>query len=92
MAANCFEVVEHGSGPGPETMTILDGWERILKSLETDGGRLVVLLAMLFTLLGMVLWMLSSGHTPAETGRALIASTISALFGILLGYLQKKTS
>jgi hypothetical protein len=73
-------------------VTILDAWERFLRSLETDGGRLMVLLSMLLFMLTLTAWMLATGHTPAETGRILLASAISSILGILYGYLGKKSS
>ncbi len=73
-------------------MTLIDTWERFLKTLETDGGRLVVLLAMLIFLMAVAVWMLATGHTPAETGRTLLASAISSMLGILYGFLGKKSN
>jgi hypothetical protein len=63
-------------------------WDSFLKSLETEGGKLVVLLFMLTFLCGISVYMLISGHTPQETGRALLTSAISSLLGILYGYLK----
>lgn len=69
---------------------IIDFWERFLKSLETDGGRLMVLVGMLLFLVLVALWMLSTGHTPAEAGRELMTGAISSMLGILYGYLGKR--
>ncbi len=63
-------------------------WERFLKSLETDGGKLFVLLFMLGFLVLVSMLLLFTGHTPAEAGRELLASAISSLLGILYGYLK----
>jgi ABC-type uncharacterized transport system permease subunit len=63
-------------------------WEILTKSLETNGGRMIVLLAMLFFLLGSALLMVLTGHTPQEAGRELLTGAISSLLGILYGYLK----
>ena len=63
-------------------------WDGFLKSLETDGGKLVVLLLMLMFLCSTAVYMAVSGHTPQETGRALMTGAISSLLGILYGYLK----
>jgi 4-hydroxybenzoate polyprenyltransferase len=63
-------------------------WDSVLKSLETDGGKLVVLLFMLLFLVGISMLLLFTGHTPQEAGRELLTSAISSLLGILYGYLK----
>lgn len=63
-------------------------WERFLKSFETDGGKLLVLLTMLFFLVFVALLMAFTGHTPQEAGRELLTGAISSLLGILYGYLK----
>jgi mannitol-specific phosphotransferase system IIBC component len=71
-------------------MSIIDIWERFLKSLESEGGKLVVLLAMIAFLAIVSIFMVETNHTPQETGRTLIASAVSSLLGILYGYLKGK--
>ena len=63
-------------------------WDGFLKSLETDGGKLVVLIMMLLFLLGAALVMVESGHTPQEAGRQMLVGAVSSLLGILYGYLK----
>lgn len=66
-------------------------WDGFTKSLETDGGKLIVLLFMLLFLLGASLLMIETGHTPQETGRQMLVGAVSSLLGILYGYLGKST-
>jgi len=66
-------------------------WDSFTKSLETDGGKMVVLIVMLLFLTTVAFFMVETNHTPQETGRTLLASAVSSLLGILYGYLGKKT-
>jgi 4-hydroxybenzoate polyprenyltransferase len=63
-------------------------WDGFLKSMETDGGKLIVLLFMLLFLAGIALLLLITGHTPQEAGRQMLVGAISSLLGILYGYLK----
>jgi len=63
-------------------------WDGFLKSLETDGGKLLVLLFMLLFLLLGSLYMVETGHTPQEAGREMLVGAVSSLLGILYGYLK----
>lgn len=63
-------------------------WEGFTKSLETNGGRMVVLLVMILFLCGSALLMVMTGHTPQEAGKELLVGAISSLLGILYGYLK----
>ncbi len=63
-------------------------WNGFLQSLETDGGKLMVLILMLMFLAGVALFLLVTGHTPQEAGRQMLVSAISSLLGILYGYLK----
>ncbi len=63
-------------------------WANFLKSLETEGGKLVVILFMLLFLTGIAIMLLLTGHTPAEAGREMLTGAISSLLGILYGYLK----
>jgi 4-hydroxybenzoate polyprenyltransferase len=63
-------------------------WDGFLKSLETDGGKLVVLLFMLLFLAAVSIILLITGHTPQEAGRQMLVGAISSLLGILYGYLK----
>jgi hypothetical protein len=63
-------------------------WDGFLRSLETDGGKLVVLLLMLLFLASVSVALVVTGHTPQEVGREMLTGVISSLFGILYGYLK----
>jgi 1,4-dihydroxy-2-naphthoate octaprenyltransferase len=63
-------------------------WDNFLKSLETEGGKLVVLLVMIAFLSVLAVVMLWTGHSPQEAGRSLLVGAISSLLGILYGYLK----
>jgi len=63
-------------------------WDNFLRSLETDGGKLMVLLFMLMFLAGVSVALLVTGHTPQEAGRQMLVGAISSLLGILYGYLK----
>jgi len=63
-------------------------WDGFLGSLETDGGKLLVLLTMLMFLLGAAMVMVMTGHTPQEAGRQMLVGAVSSLLGILYGYLK----
>jgi hypothetical protein len=63
-------------------------WSNFLASLETEGGKLMVLLFMLLFLTGVAVFLMETGHTPQEAGRELLVGAISSLLGILYGYLK----
>ncbi len=63
-------------------------WDNFLKSLETDGGKLMVLLFMLLFLTGVAVTLLVTHHPPQEVGREMLTSAFSSLLGILYGYLR----
>jgi hypothetical protein len=63
-------------------------WDNFLKSLETDGGRLLVLIAMLGFIIVVCLITLLSGHPLQEVGKELATGAVSSLLGILYGYLR----
>ena len=63
-------------------------FDSFLKSLETDGGKLLVILVMLGFLIGVALLLIMTGHTPQEAGREMLTGAVSSLLGILYGYLR----
>jgi hypothetical protein len=65
-------------------------WASFLKSLETEGGKMAVLIFMLLFLTGVALTLLLTGHTPQEAGRELLTTAFSSLLGILYGRLGTK--
>lgn len=63
-------------------------FDALLKGLETEGGKLLVILSMLAFLIGIALLLLFTGHTPQEAGREMLTGAVSSLLGILYGYLK----
>jgi hypothetical protein len=61
----------------------IEAWERFLRSLETEGGRIIVLIAIVafFVLIAVVMKL--AGNRLGETGRALLAGGIGSALGIL---------
>ena len=68
----------------------IEEWERFIRSLETEGGRLIVLLTILAFFIFVAVFMVITGHGLQETGRTLLATGIGSVLGILYGYLAKK--
>lgn len=73
-------------------MTLIDAWERFLKSLDSDGGRMLVLIVMIIFFLTVAAIYTWTGHTLQETSRTLLATGIGSLLGILYGYLGKRSA
>lgn len=69
---------------------LIDIWERFLKSLESEGGKVAVLLTLITFFLAVAGFMEITGHPPQETAKTLLATGIGSLLGILYGYLAKK--
>ena len=63
-------------------------WDGFLKSLESEGGKMLVLILMIMFIVVSFGVMIATGHPPQEAGRQAGVSTVSALFGILFGYLK----
>ena len=59
-----------------------------LAQLETEGGKMLAIIAMLVFLVGAALVLLLTGHPPQEAGREMFTGAISSLLGILYGYLK----
>jgi hypothetical protein len=70
-------------------MALIDAWERFLKSLESEGGKLVVLLTMIGFFILVAVVMTIEGHGLQETGKTLLATGIGSMLGIIYGYLAK---
>jgi len=58
--------------------------------LETEGGKLAVIIFMLLFLSGVSMLMVMTGHPPQETGRTLLASAFSSLMALLVSRLGGK--
>jgi hypothetical protein len=63
-----------------------------LKSLETEGGKVLVILFMLIFIIGVAVLMTVTGHPLQETGKELMTGAVSSLLGILYGYLKAGSS
>jgi hypothetical protein len=63
-------------------------WERFLKSLETDGGKICVIIFMLMFIVSVAAALTFSGHPLQEVGRELATGAVGALLGHLYGYLR----
>jgi 1,4-dihydroxy-2-naphthoate octaprenyltransferase len=63
-------------------------WERFLRSLETEGGKTVLIIFMLMFLVAVTMIMIISGHTIQDATRTLLVGAFSSLLGILYGYLK----
>lgn len=64
-------------------------WERFVKTLETEGGKMAVLLTMIAFLLFVASALVLTNHPLKETARTIIATAIGSLLGILYGYLRR---
>jgi hypothetical protein len=60
--------------------------------LETEGGKLAVIIFMLVWLSTIAVWMHLSGHDPQETGRVLLSNAFTSLMTLLLAKLGGKTN
>ena len=58
--------------------------------LETEGGKIAVIIFMLLWLSGIAIYLLASGHTPQETGRVLLSNAFTSLMTLLLAKLGDK--
>jgi hypothetical protein len=62
--------------------------ENFLKYLETDGGKLLVILFMLVFMLGTLSVLILMGHPPQEAGERMVSGAVGLLLGILIQYLK----
>ena len=63
-------------------------WDGFLRSLETDGGKLLVLLFMLMFIISAGALMILTGHALTDAARQAMIAAVSSLLGILYGYLK----
>jgi len=63
-------------------------WQAFLDSLTTPGGKMLITLALVVTLMVLAFVMHETGHDPAEQGRLLISNAFTALISILVGQLR----
>ncbi len=63
-------------------------FDGLLKGLETEGGKMLVIIFMLLFILAADCILIMSGHPLQETGREMNVGAVSSLLGILYGYLK----
>jgi hypothetical protein len=59
-----------------------------LSALETEGGKVALIVFLLIFIVSVAAGMTVSGHPLQETGRELATGAVSSLLGILYGYLK----
>ncbi len=62
-------------------------WQAFLDSLTTVGGRIFILLILMFWLVSMLMILHLTKHDPGEEGKLLLSNSFTALFSTMLGYL-----
>jgi len=58
--------------------------------LESEGGRLAVVVFMILWLSVIAVWMHMTGHDPQATGKVLISNAFTSLMTLLLTKLGEK--
>ena len=58
--------------------------------LETEGGKIAVIIFMLFWLSVIAVYMVVSGHPPQETGKVLLSNAFTSFITLLLAKLGDK--
>jgi hypothetical protein len=58
--------------------------------LESEGGKIAVLIGMLFWLTAIAVYMVATGHPPKDTGQVLISNAFTSLMTLLLAKLGDK--
>jgi hypothetical protein len=58
--------------------------------LESEGGKMAVIIFMLLWLSAIAVGMVVSGHTPQETGRVLLSNAFTGLMTLLIAKLGDK--
>jgi hypothetical protein len=62
--------------------------ENFLKLLESDGGKILVIISLLMFIFGLLTLLILTGHPPQESGKQLAAGAVGSLLGILIQYLK----
>lgn len=60
--------------------------------LETEGGKIAVIIGMLIWLSAIAVYMIVSGHAPRETGQVLLSNAFTSLMTLLLAKLGDKVA
>ena len=58
--------------------------------LETEGGKIAVIIMMLLWLSIVAVYMVVSGHPPQETGKVLLSNAFTSFITLLLAKLGDK--
>jgi hypothetical protein len=58
--------------------------------LETEGGKIAVIIGMLVWLTVIAVYMVVAGHPPKETGQVLLSNAFTSLMTLLLAKLGDK--
>jgi hypothetical protein len=61
----------------------------IFRDLETEGGKLAVIILLLVYLSVMAVYLHATHHDPQETGRVLISNAFTSLMTLLLAKLGR---
>jgi uncharacterized membrane protein len=59
-----------------------------LASLETDGGKVLIIVFMLVFIVGIVALFTITGHPLQESGKALASGAVASLLTLLYQYLK----
>ena len=63
-------------------------FDTFIKGLETEGGKMLVIIGMLVFIIGVAMVMILTGHPLQEAGKEMAVGAVSSLLGILYGYLK----
>ena len=64
----------------------------ISQFLESEGGKIAVIIGMLLWLSVIAVWMVVTGHPPKETGQVLLSNAFTSLMTLLLAKLGDKVA
>jgi hypothetical protein len=71
-------------------MSLVDSWDRFLASLQSEGGKMMIIVGMITLILGATMYMNLHNHPIQEVGRELMTGFLGSLFTLLLQYLRTK--
>ena len=64
----------------------------ISQFLESEGGKIAVIIGMLLWLSVIAVWMVVTGHPPKETGQVLLSNAFTSLMTLRLAKLGDKVA
>lgn len=74
--------------PTPSLTNPVGKLNAFLKALETEGGKVCVIIGMLIFIVMAAMIVVLAGHPLQETGKEMCTGAVSSLLGILYGYLK----